>query len=254
LLTHHEIARLPSASLVSALRITPSQLSSTGPAVAILADPVFGCDGRRGSDAAAQPQPCAASPQFTRLRFSRVEAESIAAVARGSALAMGFDAAPSALARPEFRHARVLHFATHVVVDDQHAARSGVVLSLYDRGGKPVDGVLRLPAIAALDLDASTVVLSACRTALGAPQRGEGLIGIARSFFLAGASRVVATLWDIQDRATANLMGEFYRGLLQRKLPTTAALRDAQLALRANPQFSHPYYWAGFVTMGDWKP
>jgi CHAT domain-containing protein len=77
---------------------------------------------------------------------------------------------------------------------------------------------------------------------------------LARSFFLAGASRVVASLWDVQDRATADLMHEFYRGLLQRKLSPSAALRGAQLALRSNPQFSHPYYWAGFVVTGDWTP
>jgi CHAT domain-containing protein len=254
LLVRHEIARLPSASLAMALRIPQTKTPGLGPRVAILADPVFGCDDPRRVDNHAGLQPCAPAEPFARLRFSRVEAESIASIAGQTAIALDFDAARATLARPEFHHAGILHFATHVVVDDEHPSRSGVVLSLFDREGQPADGVLRLPTIEALDIDASTVVLSACRTALGTPLRGEGLIGLARSFFLAGASRVVASLWDVQDRATADLMHEFYRGLLQRKLSPSAALRGAQLALRSNPQFSHPYYWAGFVVTGDWTP
>jgi CHAT domain-containing protein len=254
LLARHELARLPSASLAPALRMQPAKAAGSGPRVAVLADPVFACDDARGAGGSAERRPCASSTPWTRLRFSRVEAESIAAVAGATTVALDFDAARATLDRPDFRHASILHFATHVVIGDEHPSRSGVVLSLFDREGRPADGVLNLPAIAALDLDASTVVLSACRTALGAPLRGEGLIGLARSFFVAGASRVVASLWDVQDRATADLMREFYRGLLQRKLSPAAALRAAQLALRASPDFSHPYYWAGFVMAGDWRP
>jgi CHAT domain-containing protein/tetratricopeptide (TPR) repeat protein len=228
LIADHEVVLLPAASLVPALRLVRSRQTGSVPPVAVLADPVF-----------------TPSAGFPPLRFSRVEAKSIADVAPGAVIALGPDARRSALRLPEFRHAGILHFATHLSVDDEHAARSGVVLS---------DGVLRLPEIAALDFEARTVVLSACRTALGTPLRGEGPIGLTRGFLLAGASRVVASLWDVQDQATALLMREFYRGMLQRGQAPAAALRSAQLSLRADPRFSHPYYWAGFVLTGDWKP
>jgi CHAT domain-containing protein len=112
---------------------------------------------------------------------------------------------------------------------------------------------LDIPAIASLELSASTVVLSACRTALGAPQAGEGLIGLTRAFFLAGARRVVATLWEVQDRATAEMMQRFYAGMFGKKLSPAAALRQAQQALRASERWRHPYYWAGVTVNGDWR-
>jgi CHAT domain-containing protein len=95
------------------------------------------------------------------------------------------------------------------------------------------------------------VVLSACQTALGADVRGEGLIGLTRAFMYAGAPRVVSSLWSVSDRATAALMKAFYRRLLIDRMSVAAALRGAQLELRRNPRWSHPYYWAAFVVQGE---
>src|SRR5262249_6259238 len=147
----------------------------------------------------------------------------------------------------------ILHFATHAVVDDANPAKAGIVLTSVDRQGRAQEGFVGLAAISSLELGASTIVLSACRTALGVPVRGEGLIGLTRSFFLAGSKHVVASLWEVRDRATSALMQEFYRGIFERKLSAAAALRAAQQRLSANPQWNHPYYWAGFLVSGDWR-
>jgi CHAT domain-containing protein len=228
LLAGREIVRLPAASLSPLLRSASPAPPGVRTTVAIVAD----------------PEPTGPS-DLPPLRFSRAEAESIAAAMPTAKLALGRDAALARLRSPDFRQAAILHFATHVAIDDAHPARSGLVLS---------NGILRPDDISGLGLAARTVVLSGCRTALGEPLRGEGLIGMTRAFLLAGASRVIASLWDVQDQATARLMGEFYSGLLVRKLAPAAALRSAQLSLRSDPRFSHPYYWAGFILTGDWKP
>ena len=104
-----------------------------------------------------------------------------------------------------------------------------------------------------LRLDADLVVLSACQTALGKEIRGEGLVGLTRGFMYAGASRVLASLWSVEDRATAELMGSFYRGMLREGLSPAAALRKAQLEMAKNPYRRSPYYWAGFSLQGEWR-
>ena len=96
-------------------------------------------------------------------------------------------------------------------------------------------------------------MLSACQTALGKLVRGEGLVGLTRGFLHAGARAVLASLWKVDDRATARLMEVFYRGLLQQRLRPTAALRAAQRDLAASKRWSSPYHWAGFVLQGDWQ-
>src|SRR6185436_16634553 len=99
--------------------------------------------------------------------------------------------------------ARVVHFATHGLVDSRRPERSGLVLSMGDARGRPRDGFLRLADIQELRLSADLVVLSACQTALGKDVRGEGLVGLTRAFMLAGAPRVVASLWRVDDEGTA---------------------------------------------------
>ncbi len=117
-----------------------------------------------------------------------------------------------------------------------------------------MDGYLRLHHIYNLKLAADLVVLSACQTALGQEIKGEGLVGLARGFMYAGAPRVVASLWTVDDQATAELMKRFYRGMLgPRRLRPSAALREAQVAMRKMPRWESPYYWAAFTIQGEWK-
>ena len=126
-------------------------------------------------------------------------------------------------------------------------------LSLYDKQGRSQPGFLRSYQILSSRLSSDLVVLSACRTGLGQALNGEGLVGLTQSFFHAGTSRVIVSLWDIDDQATARLMERFYRELLVSGRSPSAALRLAQLSTRADPSFSAPYYWAGFVLQGEWR-
>jgi CHAT domain-containing protein len=127
------------------------------------------------------------------------------------------------------------------------------VLSLVDKQGKSQDGFLRLHDIYNLHLKADLVVLSACQTALGNEIPGEGVIGLSRGFFHAGAARVMASLWSVDDGGTAELMGHFYRKLLKEKMTPSAALRAAQLEMLQSSQRHSPYYWAAFELQGEWK-
>lgn len=127
------------------------------------------------------------------------------------------------------------------------------MLSLYDENGKAQNGFLSLNQIYNMDLNADLVVLSACQTALGKDVRGEGLIGLTRGFMYAGAKRVVASLWKVDDAATAEFMRRFYQNLLQKNLSAIAALKQTKMEMRQIPRFKSAYFWAGFTLQGDWK-
>jgi CHAT domain-containing protein len=192
---------------------------------------------------------------WSRLRFSRAEAEAVATMAGRPATfeALDFSAAKKTLLASDLRKYNILHFATHGSIDTEHPELSGLVLSLVDPKGKPVDGFLRLHEIYNLDVDAGLVVLSACRTALGKEVHGEGLIGLTRGFMYAGTSRVVSSLWSVDDRASAQLMSKFYNAMLSKGLTPAAALRQAQLELLRQPRWSTPHYWAAFGIHGEWR-
>jgi CHAT domain-containing protein len=102
-------------------------------------------------------------------------------------------------------------------------------------------------------LPAELVVLSACQTGLGKEIKGEGLVGLTRGFMYAGAARVMASLWKVDDKATAELMKRFYRGMLQEGKRPAAALRAAQVEMWRRPPWQLPYYWGAFVLQGEWK-
>ncbi len=147
---------------------------------------------------------------------------------------------------------RFLHFATHGIVNHEVSSLSTLVLSLVDGAGRPRDGFVLLPDVYDMTLNADVVVLSGCQTALGKDVRGEGPIGLARAFMYAGAPRVVASLWQVDDLATAELMKRFYRGMLVGGLTPAAALRAAQRELAGTRRWRSPYFWAPFVLQGDW--
>ena len=127
------------------------------------------------------------------------------------------------------------------------------MLSLVTEDGKPQDGFLRMHEIYNLHLPADLIVLSACQTALGKQIKGEGLVGLTRGFMYAGARRVVASLWQVDDLATAQLMKSFYRGVLKEGLRPAAALRAAQLETIKQKRWSSPFFWAAFTIQGEWK-
>ena len=153
----------------------------------------------------------------------------------------------------QLRDYRIVHFATHGLINNQNPDLSGIVLSLVDEQGRPQNGFLRLYDIYNLKLEADLVVLSACQTALGKDIKGEGLVGLTRGFMYAGAPRVVASYWRIDDRATADMMKRFYTAMLKDGLRPAAALRAAQVSMLQDKRWQSPHYWAAFTIQGEWR-
>jgi CHAT domain-containing protein/tetratricopeptide (TPR) repeat protein len=267
LLEDHELTSLPSATVLTALARRAQPRAQGAPRVAVFADPVFDAKDARVAAAllASRQQPQQpVSPllamrsasdvglaSFRRLHFSRAEAQAIAGLTapERSRIALDFAASRNGLA--DLHDFDILHFATHGILNSRHAELSGLVLSLVDQSGKPVDGFLRLHDIYGLDLNAQLVVLSACESALGKEIRGEGLMGLTQGFLYAGADRVLASLWQIDDKSTAELFAAFYTKLLREGARPSAALREAQLALLRSSSRSAPFYWAPFVLQGE---
>jgi CHAT domain-containing protein len=192
---------------------------------------------------------------FSRLPFSREEANAIIALTpkHSSMQAIDFAANRQTVTSGQLGHFRIIHFATHGLLNSEHPELSGLVLSLVDEQGRPLDGFLRMHEIYNLQLPADLVVLSACQTALGKEIRGEGLVGLTRGFIYAGAQRVVASLWQVDDLATAELMKRFYRAMLKDGLRPAQALRTAQLEMASQKRWASPYFWAAFTLQGEWK-
>jgi CHAT domain-containing protein len=190
-----------------------------------------------------------------RLPSSRIEADAILAITPdGTGMkATDFQANRVTATSRELRQYRIVHFATHGLFNSEHPELSGIVLSLIDEQGKPQDGFLRLHDIYNLNLPVDLVVLSACNTGLGKDVKGEGLVGIVRGFMYAGAARVVASLWKVDDEATAELMKRFYQQILREGQSPAAALRAAQTAMWQHKRWRSPYYWAAFGLQGEWK-
>jgi CHAT domain-containing protein len=279
----HEIVNLPSASALALIRKEGAGRQMATKTLAALADPVFEADDPRlaaarkkapsngliasvrsaGSAPSTSPLPSDLERSarsfhrdgFSRLIFSNEEAEFITGLApKGSTLkATGFEASRQLAASGELGQYRIVHFATHGLINSEHPELSGLVLSLVDENGKPQDGFLRMGEIFNLEMPADLVVLSACQTALGKEVKGEGLVGLTRGFMHAGAQRVVASLWQVDDLATAELMKRFYSGMLKDNLRPAAALREAQIEMSGSSRWSSPYYWAGFVIQGEWR-
>jgi CHAT domain-containing protein len=275
LIRDHEVVNLPSASVLAVLKKQTAGRAQAAKIVAVLADPVFDAGDARVHSRNRQhgrnrnkEQPQQATDRLTRslsdvgtgvsagfhlsrLPFTRREAQAILKVtpAGQGMSALDFNASRATAFSPEISNYRIVHFATHGLLNSEHPELSGLVLSLVDEQGKEQNGFLGLEDIYNLNLHADLVVLSACESGLGKDIQGEGLVGIARGFMYAGAPSVVASLWKVDDLATAELMKVFYKGMLNDKLRPAAALRRAQIAM--SRRWPSPYYWAGFVLQGQ---
>ncbi len=277
LLVYHEIETLPSVSVLAQLKKERrSRESSNRKQVIVIADPVFellddrfrflsrGSRRNSGSSNSVKSpnRKAAAGPKRSsddnpqRLVFSAREATAIlAALGPG----MAGDKVLSFQANKEFvttagqlSHYRIVHFATHGRIDDVHPVLSNILLSLFDDRGRQREGILPMHEIYNLSIPADMVVLSACDTAIGKEMKGEGLPGLSRAFIYAGARRVVASLWQVRDDSTAELMGIFYRKLFQQNgVRPAAALREAQLEMWKKAPSRSPHRWAAFITYGD---
>jgi CHAT domain-containing protein/tetratricopeptide (TPR) repeat protein len=272
----NEIVYAPSASVVAAIRQSRAAATqaSDSRGVLVVADPVFDpldarAQGRNlkvRDDTAMRAALQSAigdvlnlkSPnlRLVRLAGTRAEGEQIAALARtngGTAdLWLDFDASVAHLRHQPLEQYRVLHFATHGLLDTDRPQFTGLALSLV--GDADDDGFLRVNDVFNLRLGSPLVILSACETGLGKENRGEGVIGLTRAFMYAGAPTVGVSLWSVADRSTAELMPDFYkRYLAARGTAPAAALRAAQQQMIAGKRYSAPFYWAPFVLVGDWK-
>jgi CHAT domain-containing protein len=272
LLNRYEVSILPSASLLGTLRKSNATRPPPTAAAVIFADPVFGPDDPRvvppptgDVRRTAGPPPALstalrdmdASAHIARLPASREEANAIAQILgfrdpEAVHVALDFAASREYVLRDGLSRFRLVHFATHGVVDSRHPEMSGLILSLIDRKGRKRDGYLRLGDIYKLKLSADLVVLSSCDSALGEDLESEGIIGLPRGFLYAGAKSVIASLWKVNDEATARLMSRLYARIHRGETPSSA-LRGAQLEMVRDPQWSKPYYWAAFVLQGEYK-
>jgi len=283
LIVEHEIVNLPSASTLAVLRRETSGHQPAPKTLAVLADPIFERGDerlkarpveKRASDAgsnaradewrgrgevittsAKQSGLTDAGLRIRRLPGTRREADEIVKLVPPTDYkkALDFAANRETATSPDLSHYRYVHFATHGFLNSQHPELSGIVLSMFDEQGAPQDGFLRAHEIFNLKLNADVVVLSACRTGLGKEIRGEGLVGLARGFMYAGSPRVVVSLWNVNDTATAELMTRFYRGMLVDKLRPAKALQAAQVSMLNERRYSAPFYWAAFTLQGEWR-
>jgi CHAT domain-containing protein len=277
LIVKHEIINLPSASVLAELRRQQIGRRKASMMVAVLADPIFGPTDERLKKLPLQKSSSSASSSrwdndlirsakdleltrganryLSRLLYTRNEADAVMAVTppgKGM-LAVDFDASRAVATSPALAKYRIVHFATHGIINNRHPELSGLVLSLVNKQGKPQDGFLKLQDIYSMKLPVDLVVLSGCETGLGEQISGEGLLSLTRGFMYAGAIRVVASLWSVSDVATASLMADFYRAMERDGMRPAAALRVAQIQMWKQKQWSSPYYWAAFQIQGDWK-
>lgn len=275
LVSRHEVVYLPSISTLAGIRRESLRAGPAGEGVSVLADPIFNREDERlrggspsgGADETQHPEGELAlraiedfdqikgGVSLARLAHTSREADAImAAIPSGIGVAaQGFDANRTTAAGSVVGRAQVIHFATHGLINSERPELSGIVLSMFNRDGEREDGFLDLQDIYNLKLSANLVVLSACETGLGKDIKGEGLVGLTRGFMYAGSRSVVASLWKVDDRATAELMGRFYEAMFRDGLTPSAALRSAKETVRRQKRWSAPYFWAAFVLQGEYK-
>jgi CHAT domain-containing protein len=178
------------------------------------------------------------------LQFAEQEAEFVASL-YGTQAWIGSDATESAV-RAQVGDAGILHLAAH----GEYNSNNPLFSTIYLASDSENDGRLEVHEIFGLDLTIATdlVVLSACQTNIGAVSAGDEVVGLNRAFIYAGTPSVIASLWNVDDAATALLMERFYT-YLRAGMGKGEALRQTQIDVRA--QYPHPYYWASFVLTGD---
>jgi len=280
LIKSNEIVYAPSASVIAAIRGSSPTVREGRGSILIVADPIFNPDdsrltGVRIAETAGESRglglalesavqdvsggtgvPPVGGSRLARLPGTRTEADAIAKLAQSSGAKpdvwMDLGASEENVTTRDIANYRVVHIATHGLLNVERPQFTGVVLSLV--GNKTADGFLRTDEIFNLKMGAPLVMLSACETGLGKEKRGEGVIGLTRAFMYAGAPTVGVSLWSVADRSTAELMTDFYKRLLgPDPRPASSAMRDAQLAMIAGKKYSAPFYWAPFVLVGEWK-
>ncbi|OKH16029.1 CHAT domain-containing protein [[Limnothrix rosea] IAM M-220] len=278
----HEIVNVPSAATLDSLRAQNIKPIQPDASLAIIADPVFNeKDCRLESDVdTCENQITDPAPTFLasnslnnlalkrsaqgfddvnwdRLLGTRTEAKSILDLVNQKSQktfdALSFEASKDLMTGDRLQDYDLIHVATHGFLNTVEPELSGIVFSLVNENAEPQNGFLRLSEVFNLKLNASLVVLSACQTGLGEQVKGEGLVGLSRGFMYAGVPRIIVSLWQVDDAATAEFMTRFYRLLIRENLTPAAALQQTQQQMRTETEWQHPFYWAAFILQGDWN-
>lgn len=275
MLVEYEVTSLPSASALAAIR----RRQSTSPAreIAVFADPVFGHEDSRFEGDLNDislvegirliPDDVNIAPVFepeqlfSRLPGTQTEASTILALADDltSRRWDSFEATRKA-AMNDLSNYRIVHFATHGLLDVEQPQRSGIMLSVFNESGVLQQNLVSTVDTFNMKLNADLVVLSGCRTGLDADLsaediRGEGLFGMTGGLMYAGAERVVPSLWSVQNNATNELMERFYQNIYDdtQDITISESLRQAQISMWQSDQWQNPYYWAAFTLQGEWE-
>jgi CHAT domain-containing protein/Tfp pilus assembly protein PilF len=255
----------PSASALATVREINEQATAPTKALLAFGDPIAPPSSARKADMDHATRTALPGPDtpvtdeyaergfsFTRLPYTRDEVLGIgklySAVQRQ--IYLGEQAREETVKSEKLDQFRYIHFASHGFIDEIHPDRSGILFSSDSHSTE--DGVLQMGEIMRLKLNADLVTLSACNTGLGKMVNGEGILGLTRAFFYAGARNVTVSLWSVNDFSTSALMKAFYENL-NRGLSKSEALRQAKLTLLRGKDnaWHHPYYWGAFVLVGE---
>ena len=213
-------------------------------------DPDFDRGGESGERHTAQRRFTSRGRSLQRLPGTRIEVEQIARRfgSRGK-IHVGADATEWNV-KTQCSGYRYLHFATHGLLDDTNPMYSGLALA-PPQAGEPAEGddMLQVHEMFGMKISAELVVCSACQTGLGEIRGGEGLVGMSRGLFFAGANCLIVSLWSVPDLATAQLMRWFYDGITKNNETIVEALQSARIRMKVN--HPDPYFWAAFVVLGE---
>jgi len=252
LIEDYKIAYTPSISSLREI-IRHERLSDMKPKKDLLAfgDPFFGSDEEVASarDTSKASRPVGAF-SVSRLEYSGQEVERIASLFKKtkSDTFKRKEASEEKLKDINLEDYKILHFATHCLIDDKKPDRSSIVFSIGNASAE--DEILQMREVFNLKLNSDLVTLSACQTGLGQFIKGEGIEGLSRSFFYAGASSALISLWAVHDQATSQFMERYYFHLRSSN-SIMNALQKTKLEMINSDMLSHPYYWAGFIITGN---
>jgi CHAT domain-containing protein len=266
LLLKNETVYEPSAQTLLMLDQINRQTAESQQDLLIFADPVFTADDARlrGDGSTAETAESSSYETFRfaesltslkRLAASQKESRMVEEIVGSGRTRVldGFSATRENALSGELSKYRIIHFATHGIVDENRPALSGIVLSAFDREGRPLEQIVRLHDIYGMNLNADLVVLSACSTGIGKEVKSEGLMSLNNAFLSVGARTVASSLWKVEDGAALELMKNFYEAMTREKLAPSKAMQTAQIKMRENARYRSPFYWAAFTVQGDYR-
>lgn len=266
LILTNEIIFEPSASVLTFIEKREKKTSASRKDLLVFSDAVFSSDDPRlgaefqgnisfNGDALSSGtlRSIESFNKLPRLAASKEEGEAIASIIAGSTVFSGFSANRREFLKPDISDYRIIHLATHGLIDEKHPELSGLLLSRFDEKRQKIDEFVRLQDINRLNLTADLVVLSACETGIGKEMKGQGLKSLTNAFLQAGAKSVVSSLWKVDDYAALELMKNFYGSLASEQVTASEALQKAQIKMWQNPRYQSPFFWASFTVQGDYR-